>query len=249
MFFSVGAFVGPFLIGLYLEAAGDWRPIMFLALIPTAILFSWTLTVRFPNRRTVSGASPRPFEHLASVVRTPYAVLGSLTLLLYVGAEVGVSSWVVYYLQQRLGMTPVASASGLSILWIFIMVGRLLNSILGNRFSSLALVTVSGVAGALGVGVFLVVDSTIAAYLVLAWIGLCLAGVFPNVMAELNNRDPAKIGTVTAVMAVGAALGAGFFQWVVGFLAETVSLTAAFVTPAVLQLLVVVTFRRAVRSR
>jgi len=249
MFFSVGAFVGPFLIGLYLEATGAWRPIMFFALIPTAVLFVWTLTVRFPKRRIVSDTPQRPFEHLGSVIRTPYAILGSLTLLFYVGAEVGVSSWVVYYLQQRLAMTPVASASGLSILWIFIMVGRLLNSILGNRFSSLSLVTISGIAGALGVGVFLFVDSTIAAYLVLAWIGLCFSGVFPNVMAELNNRDPAKIGTVTAVMAVGAALGAGFFQWLVGFLAETVSLTAAFVTPGVLQLLVVVSFWRAVRSR
>ena len=249
MYFSVGAFVGPFLIGLYLEATGSWRPIMFFALVPTAMLLLWTLPLRFPRRGGTGVSTASPFEHLGSVLRMRYALLGSLTLLFYVGAEVGVSSWVVYYLQQELGLTPVASASGLSILWVFIMIGRFLNSVLGNRFASTTLVTVSGIAGAIGVGVFLTVRAVLPAYLVLAWIGLCLSGVFPNVMAELNNRDPEKTGTVTAVMAVGAALGAGLFQWFVGFLAETVSLTAAFVTPGVLQLLLVASFWSAVRSR
>jgi fucose permease len=175
-------------------------------------------------------------------------VLGSVTLLLYVGAEVGISSWVVYYLQQRLGLSPVASASGLSLLWIAILFGRFANSRLGKRFSSTTLVTVSGIAGAGGAVLFLFTDSAVGAYAVLIWIGLCLSGVFPNVMGELNNREPEKTGTVTAVMAMGAAVGAGLFQWLVGYLAETFSLTAAFVTPAVLQILLVGTFLAAVRS-
>ena len=246
MFFSVGAFAGPFLIGLYLEATGEWRPIMFFTLIPTGALFLWGLTLRFPRRPAVSRESP--FAHLGAVLRARYAMLGSLTLLLYVGAEVGISSWVVYYLQQQLGLSPVASASGLSILWVAIMAGRFLNSVLGNRYSSLALVAVSGVNGMVASVVFLFVESTVIAYLVLIWIGLSLSGIFPHVMAELNNRDPEKTGTVTAVMAMGAALGAGIFQWVVGYLAETVSLTAAFVTPAVLLIVLVLTFWIAAKS-
>jgi fucose permease len=112
-----------------------------------------------------------------------------------------------------------------------------------------ALVTVSGLAGAVGVVVFLFVETALLAYVVLAWIGLCLSGIFPNVMAELNNRDPEKTGTVTAVMAMGAAIGAGVFQWFVGYVAENASLTAAFVTPAVLQLLLVASFWSAARRR
>ncbi len=248
MFFSVGAFVGPFLIGLYLGATGEWRPVLFFALVPTGLLLAWTLSVRFP-RKDGAATSAGAFAHLGSVLRTPYAIYGAVTLLLYVGAEVGVSSWVVYYLQEELGLSAVGSTAGLSVLWIAIMVGRYANSILGNRFSSTALVTVSGVAGAAGVVVFLFAQSGLAAYAALAWVGVCLSGVFPNVMAELNNREPEKTGTVTAVMAMGAATGAGLFQWFVGFLAENASLTAAFVTPAVLQLLLVISFWAAVRSR
>jgi len=246
LFFSVGAFVGPFLIGIYLETTGEWQPIMFFAMIPTGILLLWTATVRFPRRVRAADRGINPFLHLRSVLKLRYAVLGSLTLFLYVGAEVAVSSWVVYYLQKQLGLSAFASASGLSILWLFILVGRYLNSVLGRRYSSFALVAASGVGGAIGVIAFLFARSIVPAYILLGWMGLCLAGGFPNVMAELNNRDPQKTGAVTAVMAAGAAAGAGVFQWFVGYLAETVSLTAAFVTPAVLQLLVVASFAGAV---
>ncbi len=246
-FFSVGAFVGPFLIGLYLQATGEWRPVMFFALVPTGALLAWTLITRFPAR-AADGRDRRPFANLGAVIGKRYVVFGALTLMLYVGAEVGLSSWVVYYLQRQLGMSAVASASGLSILWIFIMIGRLANSVLGNRMSSLTLVTASGIAGAVGVLLFLLARDAIAAYALLAWIGLCLSGVFPNVMGELNRRDPALTGTVTAVMAMGAAIGAGSSQWLVGFLAEHVSLSVAFATPAGFQLLVVIAYRAAVRA-
>ena len=79
-------------------------------------------------------------------------------------------------------------------------------------------------------------------YLLIAAMGLCLSGVFPNVMAELNARDPARTGTVTAVMTMGAALGAGVFQWLVGIIAETASIRSAFIVPAALQALTVLTF-------
>lgn len=254
MFFSVGAFAGPFLIGLYLGATGRWRPILFFTLIPTGALLLWALRIRFPARPESASGESKPSgraaaKEIIAIVRMPHVAFGALTLLLYVGAEVGVSSWVVYYLQRKLELSAVASASGLSILWIAIMAGRYLNSVLGNRLSSGLLVTASGIAGFAGTVVFLFVQSLVAAYLVLIWIGLCLAGVFPNVMASLNNRVPQKTGTVTAVMSIGAAIGAGLFQWIVGLIAETVGLTAAFVTPAVLQVLFVLTFALALRSR
>ncbi len=257
-FFSIGAFIGPFLIGLYLEATGEWRPVMFFALVPTGILLLWTGRLRLPVREktradalptgSAGDAVPTNGNHLRTVIRRRSVLLGALTLMLYVGAEVGTSSWVVYYLQRELGMSAVASASGLSILWIFILAGRLANSVLGNRFSSRCLVTTSGLVGAVAVVLFLFARTTASAYTVLALMGLCFSGVFPNVMGELNRRDPQRVGTVTAVMAMGAATGAGLFQWFVGFLAETISLTAAFVTPAVLQILLVITFQVAARS-
>jgi fucose permease len=241
-FFSVGALAGPFLIGLYLDATGDWRPVFFFAMVPTAGLLLWTLAVRIPRGGTESSPPSNPFAHLPTVIRSRPVIFGAISLLLYVGAEIGISAWIVHYLQKELGFSTVFSASGLSIIWALMLVGRFLNSLIGNRFSSRTLVTVSGLGGAVGTVAFLFVNTVPAAYALLGWIGLCLAGVFPNVMAEINHREPERSGTVTAVMALGAAAGASMFQWLIGFLAEHVSLKVAFVTPAVLQALVVVSF-------
>ena len=97
MFFSVGAFVGPFLIGLYLSASGLWRPIFYFALVPTAALAVWTAAQRIPkpDRHTI-----RDRSGILETLRDRATIFGAITLLLYVGAEVGVSSWIVYYLQK-----------------------------------------------------------------------------------------------------------------------------------------------------
>lgn len=255
MFFSIGAFVGPVLIGIYIGTTGEWRPIPLFALVPTVIVLTWAMLTRLPRRPADSetpGMQARRRSFSASdilvLVRMPHVLFGALTLMLYVGSEVGISSWVVHYLQKHMGASTAAAAAGLSILWVAIMVGRFLNSIVGNRFAGLPLVVVSGVAGAAGTLAFLFARNLSVAYVLLGWIGLCLSGTFPNVMAAINNRLPGKSGSVTAIMAMGAALGAGVFQWLVGFLAETFSLTVAFITPVVLQLLLVGSFAVAVRS-
>jgi FHS family L-fucose permease-like MFS transporter len=178
----------------------------------------------------------------------PHVLFGAFTLFLYVGAEVGISSWIVYYMQRELLLSPALSGAGLSVLWIFVLIGRYLNAELGNRFSSRTLVMISGVSGAASIVVLVLVDSPVGAYLALAWTGLSFAGIFPHVMGELNNKLPGRAGTVTAVMAVGASTGAALFQWLVGFIAEQLSVRVAFLIPALLQLLLVGTFLLALKA-
>ena len=241
LFFSVGAFLAPFLIGLYLDATGQFRPVFFFALIPTAVLLTWSVFVKTPDNKQ-SSRHRNVKKDISAVLKSRTTILGALSLLLYVGAEVGVSSWIVHYLQEVLAFSTVRAASGLSLVWVFIMIGRYLNSLLGRRLSAKTLVVLSGTGGFVGVILFVFIRSTPIVYILLAWIGICLSGVFPNIMAELNGRDPKRIGTVTAVMAMGAAIGAGIFQWLIGIIAENVSLRAAYVVPGILQLLAVVSF-------
>jgi fucose permease len=247
VFFSIGAFVGPFLVGLYVGSFGAWRPVFFFAMIPTALILVWIVRTRLPRRSIPTENRKHIFHDLAATVRSRATMLGALSLLLYVGAEVGISNWLVLYLQRYIGMTTVVSASGLSLLWLGIMIGRYLNSLAGNRYSARSLVAVSGIGGCIGMGVFLLSGHPVTAFLLIGWLGLCLAGVFPNIMAELNNRNPDRAGTVTAVMAIGASFGAAIFQAVVGAVAGAVSLKAAFLTLGIVQAVVVVTFYLALK--
>lgn len=267
-FFSVGAFIGPFLIGLYLDSGGTWYNIYFFMMVPTGLLLFWTFLTPFPGsgklkallrqrriRKTggkdtthKESAASTSLERMKSAFREPSVIFGSFTLLFYVGAEVSFSAWLVLYCRTVLSFSTVESASALSVLWLCIMVGRYGNSLLANRFGAKALVTFSGLGGAIGVGVFLMMDQIGLVYILVGWIGLCLSGIFPNVMGEINGKHPNNTGTVTAFMTMGAALGATIFQWFMGFLAETIGLRSAFITTIILQVLLVGCFLMALRD-
>lgn len=258
-FFSVGAVIGPFLIGLFLAAAGTWRPVSWIVAVPTLGLLALTVGVRFPKVETdaVDSSEPRragepaaaerrtgdrAAEWLDAVAQRP-VVFGALTLMLYVGAEVGLSAWIVHYLTSELGFSTVAASSGLSTLWIGIMVGRFGSSIIARRFSSGLLVSVAGVIGLVSGAALLYTSSPVLVFALLAVEGLAMSGIFPNVMAEINSRDPRRAGAITGFMAVGAGSGAMVFQWLIGAVAQGVDLVVALHLPAVLMGLLVVTYR------
>ena len=240
LFFSIGAFLGPLFVGFYLEATSNWRGAYLLILVPTSILLVGIILTRFPKPALVS-RNQKSKKGLALVINR-MTIMGALTLATYVGAEIGFSAWLVLYLRQSVGFSTIQATSGLALLWITIMIGRYVNGVLGNRVSARLLVVASGIVGGLGVVILLAVEHIVLVYIVLSVVGLALAGVFPNVMAEINRRDPGRAGSITAVMSTGAAAGAAIFQWLMGIVAENASLRAAFLIPAALQFISVVTF-------
>jgi MFS transporter, FHS family, glucose/mannose:H+ symporter len=251
-FFSVGAFAGPLLIGAWLGVSDEWRPVLYAMIAPAVVIFVWATFLRIPRgaggvgdvRRDGSVGENASITFVRAVANRE-TLFGAVALMCYVGAEVGLSAWLVYYLVQTLGLSATVASAGLSVLWFFAMVGRYGNSLLGNRFRSLTLVTVSGLGGAVSTVALLIAPSTGVAYVMLALIGLSLSGVFPNIMGELNGRRPEAAGKVTAVMSTGAAVGAALFQWLIGISAAAFGLRVALYIPALLQAVVVVAFRAA----
>ena len=240
VFFSIGAFIGPLFVGFYLEATSAWRGAYLLLMIPTSLLLVGIILTRFP--RGSSEPRHRASQKRFGPVLNRMTIMSALTLATYVGAEVGISVWLVLYLRQIVGFSTVQSTSGLALLWITIMIGRYINGVLGNRVSARALVVASCLVGSVGVLLLLAVEKIVPVYIVLSVVGLALAGVFPNVVAEINRRDPGRAGSITAIMSTGAAAGAAIFQWLIGIVAEYASLRVAFFIPAALQLISVVTF-------
>jgi fucose permease len=232
MFFSVGAFISPLLAGLILQTIHDWRPVFWLTAVPTVVLFFLMGRSRFPAtpRRTETQSAP----NILTLLRERALLLGALAMFIYVGAELGASNWVVLYLQQGLGFPPLAAASGLSALWIGLMIGRYLNSLLAKRRSSRELVLGGGIGGLI-VGLGLLTAATpLSVYAWLTALGLCMSGIYPNIMAALNGRNPARMGIVTGFLAEAAATGSMVAQPLLGLAAEGLGLRVAIGIPALL---------------
>ncbi len=240
MFFSIGAFICPFLAGLLLSMTGSWRPVWLLAIVPTVILFVAFLLTPFSTRlATAKSSAPRP--KMLQVLKERAILFGAIAMFLYVAAEFGASSWTTLYLEKSLGFATLAATSGLSVLWLGLLIGRFANSRLALVRASGELVLWSGLAG-LAAGLLLLTAQTVVmAYLWLFALGLCMSGIYPNIMAELNGRNPARMGLITGFLAQAAAFGTLAAQPTLGIVAQTVSLPVALAIPAILMGLVALT--------
>lgn len=223
LFFSLGAFVAPLAIGTLLQSGWVWRSIYGVTVIPALSLGMAVLGVRFPptSPRQENGGSAWMLMHQRPVI------LGALVLLLYVGAEVGVASWIVLYLQRDLHLPIGLASAGLSAFWIAMMVGRYGNSRLALRFAGRDLVIVSGIGGAICCWGLLTTKQPLLVFGWLILAGLLFAGIYPLAMASVNSRYPRFAGRVSGLLAACAAGGSMLFPPLLGAVAQEAGLRLA----------------------
>ena len=239
LFFSLGAFISPLIIGGLLESGWVWRTIYGVAIIPTVGLCLGVLGIRFPlapdrtllekeeNSRERCSENKKTQDTSRTLLRQRPVILGALVLLFYVGGELGISSWVVLYLQRELHLSVGVASAGLSSFWIAMMVGRYGLSRLALRFSERDLVIGSGLGGAISCWGLLTTRQPAVAFGWLALAGLLLAGVYPLAMASVNSRYPRFTGRVSGLLAACAASGSLLFPPLLGAVAQQTSLRMA----------------------
>jgi len=231
LFFSLGAFVAPLIIGTLLGRGWRWRTIYGATIIPTVGMGLAVLGVHFPASPPRAERGRRGDGEMSettwTLLRRRPVVLGALVLLFYVGAELGIAAWVVLYLQQELHLSIGLASAGLSAFWIAMMVGRYGNSHLALRFAQRDLMVASGIGGAVCCWGLLTTRSLLLAFGWLMLIGLLSAGIYPLAMANVNSRYPHFAGRVSGLLSACAGAGALLFPPLLGAVAQGTSLRFA----------------------
>ena len=145
VFFGIGALATPILTGMIIEKTGNWRIVFWIVAFLTLLVAIPTVKMHLPQQLARDSGRRQAFPW--RVLRDGPTMLGAITMFLYVGAEVGMSAWIVHYLQKYLGFAVVTSTSGLTILWVGIMIGRYINSVLNRFVKSRVLVIWAGFLG------------------------------------------------------------------------------------------------------
>jgi len=231
LYFSLGAFIAPLIIGALLERGWLWRTIYGMSVIPTVAMGLTVVGIRFPpalsQAEMAAGRNPEKGETTWTLLRQRPVILGALVLLFYVGAELGIAAWVVLYLQQELHLSIGWASAGLSAFWIAMMVGRYANSHLTLRFSERDLMIASGLGGAVCCWGLLTTRNSLVAFGWLTLVGLLSAGVYPLAMASVNSRYPRFAGRVSGLLSACAGGGALLFPPLLGAVAQGAGLRLA----------------------
>jgi fucose permease len=237
LFFSIGALAAPVTIGLLVENGLDWRWILAatgLAAIPVSALFA---IVAMPGGRREAPEQHSSPGTAASATRRPRLAAPLLLLAFaigcYVASEVGVSSWLVRYLEPA----PLSTATlALTLYWAGIAIGRLVSSQLADHFDHrrFTLACATGLAVAL-LGAIVVPSLPISIGL-FALAGVASGPIFPMIIAIGGERYRDRSAAVSGFLGGTAVSGSIVYPTIMGFLSVTVGLTVAMLGNVVLAL-------------
>jgi len=223
LFFSVGALSSPLVVGRLVEAGVAWQAIVLgtaAVAVPIAVLLA---VVPLPHGRHIPTSvegEPTP-GRLA--FRWPLVVL-EIAIACYVASEIGVSSWLVRFLEEA----PLALATtSLSLFWAGLALGRLISARISDRFDHLAFATVSAAVAGIAVIAAVLVPSIEASIVLFTIAGFASGPVFPLIVAIGGERHPRRSAAVGGFLTGAAVVGSVIYPPMMGFLSVNVGLAVA----------------------
>ncbi len=233
--FSLGALTAPLVVGRLVEGGAAWQSILVgtgVVAIVVGILFA---IVAMPSGRHQATATDAPDAAMGVAggrrrLPTPLLLL-ALAIACYVASEVGVSNWLVRFLEPA----PLTQATtALALFWAGLTLGRLTAARLADRYDHTRFTIVSAAAtGVVLIGAILIPSLPVSIAL-FALAGFATGPVFPMIIVIGGDRYPERSSAVSGFLGGSAVVGSIIYPPIMGFLSVTVGLTVAMLGTVVL---------------
>jgi fucose permease len=242
--FAIGAVAGPLIIGLLLANGLSWT-LLFRAIAVLFALLGFVLAAMpfeklgkaVPEGASKPGAKPR---------KSPAFLLGFVCLLLYVGAELGISNWIAEYFVRIFSADPAFASLTVSLFWIGLLAGR---------FGVPALYRGSRQEAVLVASSFLLVASTIglcaigfaaggaplwapAAFTFLAGLGCSI--IYPTVVSLVGISCAEAQAEAISFSVAGGGVGLFAFPFMMSWISQGYGIKIGFASYAIIAALTAV---------
>lgn len=233
--FSLGALTAPLVVGRLVEGGAAWQEILVgtgVAAIAVGTLFA---IVAMPSGRHAGAVAAVPTDRLAPAggrrrLPAPLLLL-AIAIACYVACEIGVSSWLVRFLEPA----PLTQATtALALFWAGLTLGRLVAARLADRFDHTRFTIVSAAATGIALLGAILVPSLPVSVALFALAGFVTGPVYPMVMVVAGDRYPDRLSAVSGFLSGSAVVGSIVYPPVMGFLSVSVGLTTAMLGTVVL---------------
>ena len=227
IFYSLGAFIGPALVGFLVSRIHTGYPVFWLGAI--LIFIGGLLLMRI---------SPAGLKGDVEAISTPggtlrvYAVplLWVLALLglFYGGSETGMSGWASTYLQLSVQFSVERAAFITATFFLALTVGRMVCSWLGSRLTALQILVLTLCVTLLG-GLLLVAGyrNPVMSVIAILLVGLGYGGTYPTMIALATSVFQQTSGKAVSLIVALGSIGGSLLPGLQGILMER---TGAFST-------------------
>ena len=213
------------------EASTVKGPYLFIAGIFVVVAVLIQLTHLPEVKETLTESTAGNSERISGSARShPHLVKGVLAQFFYVGAQVGVASFVIRYAQFSVPGTPARTAALYLLLHqTGFMAGRFIGSAIMKRVAAPRLLSLFAAASLVCATVALLASGLVPVWAVVL-IGFFHSIMFPTIFAlSIKNLGHlTKRGSSLLVMAI---IGGAFFPAIMGRISDASSIQRAFVVP------------------
>jgi FHS family L-fucose permease-like MFS transporter len=241
-FNSLGTTIGPYLGALFILSGGsgataDAGAVKAPYLVLAATLFVIALVMGLaPLPRKVvaataqSDVAPRAV-HLPHVWRQRHLLLGVVAIFLYVGAEVGIGSFLVNFMGlETIGSLPRAVAGKyLALYWGGAMVGRFVGSALMTRIRPATILAANALIAVLLIVIAIASAGHVAMWAMLA-VGLFNSIMFPTIFALAIDGLGPHTGAGSGMLCM-AIVGGAILPVAQGWMADSIGILYSFSAP------------------
>ncbi len=225
VFFGIGAFGVPFILGA-LQGVAGYVEVLAVIGLAVALVLVFYARVTFPAPKQPQGF---PLRRAAALFRDPVLLLLGAMLFFQSGMEITVGGWSAAYFDQGLGLPAEQALFLLSFYWLGMTVARLG---LGRILRTVAPTVVLGVSLAVamaGAITLMTAGSALFGGVGVVLLGVGFAAVFPIVLGYVGDRYATLSGTAFSLVLVMALTGGSTLPWVAGALGETYGMRPSFI--------------------
>jgi fucose permease len=226
-FFAIGAVLSPLGVSLLLRYHLPWHFVFY----GNAALFAALLVVLLPQRMPKATGEPFPPRAALRLLRSPLLWVLLAVIALYVGAEIGVSTWVSPLMETVLGTPRDLAGLSVSVFWVLMIVGRLIAGPLSVRFRPPPLLLVLALGSAASSLAVARATDAAACLVATSFTGLFMSGIFALVLVDASRHLPQRLGAVFGIIMTGVGIGSLIIPAAMGWIAETAGLRAAMLVP------------------
>ena len=231
---SIGSLSAPFLISWVLD---DWSLLFPIYLALTVVCMASLV----PVKNVIEAADENEKSKISylELIKDPYTALMVATIFLYVGAEVGVNSWIASLLSKEFGLPLEKWATlGIAIFFTALLAGRFFSSLALNYLKPETFFVLTSSASVVSVCGIILGNQTVAIASI-ALVGLSFASVFPLIFSITLERKPEYPNELSGLMCM-AVTGGAFVPLLMGLLADN-SVRLSFTVPLGCSLVILAT--------
>jgi FHS family glucose/mannose:H+ symporter-like MFS transporter len=227
VFHGMGSMVAPLIAGWLLTAGISWRSVYRWDYVLIVVMVVYFIFLRYP--KSAQTESERlDFKKIGKTAfRGPILWL-YVAIAVYVATELGISSWIVTFLQNARGQNVEQSTQALALYFGVIMLGRFVGSFIVDRVGHLRSILFAALGASAMIAIGLFGPSGLAICLPLS--GFFLSIIFPTITAAVSDLHRENTSTILGLLFTFAGVGGMIGPWLVGINSDLFGIQAGFAT-------------------